>query len=121
MTARVYDEVFRRARSVLESKRPVVIDASFRSKAHREVVRQLAHGAGVPFLFVECQVASDVVRERLHQRDREPTVSDARAALLDDFVAAWESVDELEPSEHLSLDTSGSIETNVDLIWSMLG
>ncbi len=118
VTEAVYDEVFRRARAVLQSGRPVVIDASFRSLEHRKAARQLASEAGVPFLFVECQAPSDIIRERLRRRDREPSVSDARADFLDDFVASWEPVDELGPSEHLVLDTSGSIEENVEAIRS---
>jgi aminoglycoside phosphotransferase family enzyme/predicted kinase len=116
VTEAVYAEVFKRARSVLQSGRPVAIDASFRSLEHREAARQLARDLGVPFLFVECQAPSDIVRERLRQRDKEPSVSDARAEFLDDFVASWEPVDELDPSEHLVLDTSGSIEENVEAI-----
>ena len=64
-------------------------------------------------LFIECRVAEEVCRERLRRRDREPSVSDAREALLDEFLAAWEPVDELEPSEHLVLDTFGSIDESV--------
>ena len=120
MTEQVYDEVFRRARSVLQSRRPVVIDASFRARAHREAARRLARDAGVPFLFIECRAPVDVCRERLFQRDQEPSVSDARTAILDDFVAHWEPVDELELSEHLSLDTSGSLEANVEAVRSRL-
>lgn len=120
VTERVYEEVFRRAGSVLRSKRPVVIDASLRSLAHREAAVQLARAAGVPFLFVECRAPSDVCRKRLHRRDREPSVSDARAAQLDDFVASWAPVDELEPAEHVILDTSGSIEANIELVESRL-
>ena len=120
VTEQVYEEVFRRARSVLQSKRPVVIDASFRSLAHREGARRSARAAGVPFLFVERRAPSDVCRERLQRRDQEPSVSDARAALLDDFAASWESVEELEPAEHLVLDTTGSIEANVELVQSHL-
>jgi hypothetical protein len=120
MTEQVYEEVLRRARSVLQSRRPVVIDASFRARAHREAVRRLARDAEVPFLFIECRAPVDVCRERLSQRDQEPSVSDARTAILDDFVAHWEPVDELELPEHLSLDTSGSLEVNVEAVRSRL-
>ena len=118
VTERVYQEVLRRARCVLESGRPVVIDASFRSRTHREAARRLAEAAGVPFLFVECRVAEEVCRERLLRRDRGPSVSDARLGLMDDFIASWEPVDELESAEHLVLDTSGSLEANVELVRS---
>ena len=120
MTEQVYEEVFRRARSVLQSRRPVVIDASFRARAHREAVRRLARDAGVPFLFIECRAPVDTCRERLSQRDQEPSVSDARTAILDDFVAHWEPVDELELPGYLSLDTSGSLEANVEAVRSRL-
>lgn len=120
MTEQVYEEVFRCARSVLQSQRPVVIDASFRARAHREAVRGLARDEGVPFLFIECRAPVDVCRERLSQRDQEPSVSDARAAILEDFVARWEPVDELELSEHLSLETSASLEVNVEAVRSRL-
>ena len=120
VTEQVYQEVRRRARSVLESKWPVVIDASFRTLAQRQEVRRLANAEGVPFLFVECWAPAEVCRGRLHRRDQEPSVSDARAALLDDFVSSWEPVDELAPPEHLVLETLGSIEANVALILSRL-
>jgi hypothetical protein len=119
-TERVYAEVFRRAGAVLQSKRPVVIDASFRSLAHREAARELAHAAGVPFLFVECRVSADVSRQRLEGRDQKPSVSDARASLLDDFIARWEPVEELEPAEHMVLDTSGSIEESIETLQERL-
>jgi len=118
MTERVYEEAFRRARLVLRSGRPVVIDASFRTSAYRDVARELARGEGVPFLFVECRASSDLIRERLALRDREPSVSDARAEFLDDFATAWEPVDELERFEHIVIDTSGSIEANMERVRS---
>lgn len=116
MTERVYEEVFRRARAVLQSNRPVVIDASFRSLAHREVVRELAQAAGVRFLFVECRAPAEVSRRRLDGRDQIPSVSDARASLLDDFIAHWDPVDELEPSEHMVLETSGPIGESIETL-----
>lgn len=117
---RVYEEVLRRAGAVLQSKRPVVIDASFRSLAHREAARQLAHSAGVRFLFVECRAPVEVSRQRLEGRDQEPSVSDARASLLDEFIARWEPVDELEPSEHIVLDTSGPLEESIETLHERL-
>lgn len=98
----------------------MVIDASFRSRAQREAARQLAESVGVPFLFVECRVAEEVGRERLQRRDREPSVSDARVGLMDDFVASWESVEELESAEHLVLDTAGSLDANLESVRSSL-
>src|SRR5207245_342793 len=55
VTERVYGELFRRARAVLSSGRPVVLDASFRSRALRDEARALAREHHVPFYFVECR------------------------------------------------------------------
>jgi hypothetical protein len=62
-----------------------------------------------------------VCRERLGRRALEAGVSDARADLFDDFVARWEPVDELTESEHVMLDTSGSMATNVELLRARMG
>lgn len=106
-TDRVYDEVIRRGDLVLRSKRPLVIDASFRRRAHRARARELAESHGVAFYFVECRAERGVLEARLRARDEGgATISDARADLLDAFAARFEPVDELEPSSHLVVSTN---------------
>src|SRR5690606_37204777 len=61
-TDAVYAEVLRRARVVLESGRPVVLDASFRSRRHRAAARALAEACHVPWTVVECRVRPDTAR-----------------------------------------------------------
>jgi aminoglycoside phosphotransferase family enzyme/predicted kinase len=104
-TEQVYAEVLRRAEVVLRSGRPVVVDASFRSRDFRAAARRLAQRLGVPFRFVECRVDPEVCRARLEERARGQTVSDGRLEILDDFVAAWQTVDELPADEHVVVDT----------------
>lgn len=118
MTEKVYAELLRRAGAVVRSGRPVVLDASFRSRGHREASRQMAQDLGARFFFVECRAPAEVCRERLGRRTLEAGVSDARAGLFDDFVARWEPVDEYTESEHVILDTSEPIETNDELLRS---
>jgi predicted kinase len=113
MSARVYGEVLRRARVVLESGRSAIIDASFRSRTDREAARALAHTLGASFSFIECRVPEDVARARLRDRARGPSVSDGRLEIFDDFVAGYETVDELPRGEHWSLDTSVSTDTSL--------
>lgn len=104
-TERVYDEVRRCARVVVESGRPVILDASFRSAAMREDAKALAASLGVPFRFLECRADPDVCRARLKVRDQQTTVSDGRLEIFDDFLAKWEPVTELSPDEHVVVDT----------------
>ncbi|MEZ4585149.1 MAG: AAA family ATPase [Gemmatimonadales bacterium] len=113
MTAKVYEEVFRRARAVLQSGRPVVIDASFRSRADRRAARVLAEQSGARFYFIECQAPLEVCRARLGKRALGPSVSDGREEILQAFVSRFEPVDELPPEEHILIDTTGPFEVNL--------
>ncbi|KPJ92393.1 MAG: hypothetical protein AMS18_07505 [Gemmatimonas sp. SG8_17] len=106
VTEQVYAELLRRAQAVLTSGRPVVLDASFRSRRHRAAARQLARDNHVPFYFVECRADPSLCRERLAVRDRQPGVSDGRLDLFEAFRAHWEPVTELPQAEHIVLDTS---------------
>jgi uncharacterized protein len=113
VTARVYDEVLRRADVVLRSGRPVVIDASFRSARLRAAARRLAVSRGVPFRFVECRVPREVARARLVERARGASVSDGRLEIFDDFCARWEPVTDIAEREHVLLDTSRPLEESL--------
>lgn len=104
-TERVYEEVRRCARVVVESGRPVILDASFRSAEMRLDARRLAEELGVPFRFLECRADPDVCRARLKVRDQQTTVSDGRLEIFDDFLAKWEPVVELAGGEHVEVDT----------------
>src|SRR5690606_30764943 len=109
-STRVYSEVLRRAACVVSSGRPVVIDASFRTRELRSLARLLASSYDIPFWFVECRAPREVCRKRLEQRAERASISDARAELLDDFVSRWEPVDEIGSDEHVVLDTSRPLE-----------
>jgi hypothetical protein len=116
----VYEEVRARADAVLASGRPVVVDASFRSRAEREALRALAQQHGVPFHFVECRAPLDTCRQRLRARAEQGGVSDAREPLLDAFAARYEPVVELPPSSHLTIDTTCELSRNVRAVIARL-
>lgn len=112
-TERVYAELLRRAGVVLASGRPVVLDASFRSREMRRAARTLAQKHGVPFRFVECRASNEVSRQRLARRDVEAGVSDARLSLLEDFRSHFEPPDEIDPGERVVLDTTRPLEESL--------
>jgi predicted kinase len=113
-SAKVYGELFRRASVVLSSGRGVVLDASFRSNELRRAARDLAAAHGVPFRFVECRAPRDVCLARLAVRERQGSISDGRRAIFDDFCARYEPVAGLAPTEHIAIDTTRSLEENLD-------
>jgi uncharacterized protein len=107
----VYAELLRRAGVVLSSGRPVVLDASFRSRPMRLAAQALARAHGVPFFLVECRAPAHVCKARLARREsRGDSVSDGRAAIFDDFVKEWEPIRELSAEEHVIVDTAGDLE-----------
>lgn len=110
-SARVYAEVLRRAESVLASGRPVIVDASFRSVEARAAARAIAEKHGVPFRLIECVAPVELCRARLEARQRSKAhVSDATPEILDAFVAGYEPIVEIDPAEHVRVDTSASVE-----------
>jgi aminoglycoside phosphotransferase family enzyme/predicted kinase len=119
-TESVYNEVLRRAGVVLDSGRPVVLDASFRSVDMRNAARELARRHNAPFRFVECRATADVCRARLAVRERQGGVSDGRLAIFDAFCARFEPVDEVPSAEHFVIDTTLPIERNMAALRSVL-
>jgi len=67
---RVYAEVFRRARYILESGRPCVLDGCYPDRSVRKQVAELAESCGAALAFVRCQPSPESMRERLAARDR---------------------------------------------------
>ena len=112
-TRKVYAELCRRASAVIASGRPVILDGSFRARAHRALAKRLARETGVPFVFVECRASEALCRERLREREKTRTVSDGRIEVFGDFARSWEPVDELDASEHFVLDTRETVAANL--------
>jgi predicted kinase len=109
-SARVYAELRRLAEIVVRSGRPVVVDASFRARADRLALLQLAERLGVALRFIECAVPLAVSRQRLQERARAASVSDGRSEILDAFVAAYEPVTELPAAVHVRIETSRPLD-----------
>jgi predicted kinase len=119
-TEKVYAEVLRRADVVLASGRPVVVDASFRSRAMRRAVQDLACRHHVPFRFIECRADPSVCRARLVARAGGRGVSDGRLEIFDAFRARFETVDELAPDDHVVLDTTRPLDENITALRARL-
>ena len=107
-------ELVRRADAVLESGRPVVVDGCFRSREQRARVRALATGRGLPFRFVEARVPVAVQRERLRERSiRDGEPDRTWIEIAEALRREWEPPSELDPAEHLVVDTTLPLDENV--------
>ncbi len=82
MTERTYGELRRRAAAQLRSGRPVVVDATHASAAHRAAARQVAEEEAAPFLTVELRLSEQAALGRIAARRSDPLrVSDADEAV----------------------------------------
>lgn len=119
-TERVYAELRRCARLVMDSGRPVLLDASFRARRERTLLRAMAAQAGRPCLVVECRADREVAAERLRRRAQGPSVSDGHEELVDAFLASWEPEEGPDAEEVLVLDTSRPLPECVNAIRSRI-
>lgn len=105
MTRATHDEMFRRARRVLEAGRGVILDATFRDADQRASARALARYHDCPFVFLELRCDEATLRKRLRQRGP-GALSDAREGLLARIQREYEAPDELPIGERLVLDAT---------------
>jgi aminoglycoside phosphotransferase family enzyme/predicted kinase len=109
LSVEVYAEVLRRADAVLASGRPVIVDASFRTRAARRAARELASSHNVPLRMFECVAPEERCRARLEARRPSESVSDATPGVLHAFIEGYEPIRELPPTEHIPIPTDGPV------------
>lgn len=106
ISAKTYDEAFRRAALLLRHGESVVLDASFADPANREAARDVALDTGADITAIECVLDMPTAAERIRRRlltGEDP--SDARPEILGALRARharW--------PEAFAVDTSGSLE-----------
>jgi predicted kinase len=71
-------------------------------------------------LFAECRCPREVSMARLERRVDGQSVSDARADLYDTFLAHYEPFRELNPAQHLVVDTTLALSQSVSTVLERL-
>ena len=105
--ARVYQEMLRRARVLLDARRSVVLDGTFLSADLRGEAAELAKRYGAETLVVRCDCPDDVARERIADRiEKGTSLSEARP----DFYERQKEANECDPPDLpvLNVDTTAS-------------
>jgi aminoglycoside phosphotransferase family enzyme/predicted kinase len=103
---RVYAELLGRARPVLASGRPAILDATWSQRAGRRRAYDLARALGSRTLFVETRCAPEVALARLARRERSGAdASDAGPALYPHSRAGFESYDAETEGPQLVVET----------------
>ena len=100
---RVYATMLDRARRALEAGMPAVIDATYEYRRHRDQVATMADTLGVDLTLVHVVCDERVARERIREREDDPSEAD---------VSVYENArGRFEPLErdHVTVDNSGSL------------
>jgi predicted kinase len=100
-----YDTMLAEAESLLRDGRGVILDATFKAVADRQLALALAGRRRVPVLFVECVVSEDEAIRRLERRaSMHGEVSDATPEVYARQRAEYEPIREIPPRNHLRVD-----------------
>lgn len=90
--ARVYERLLVEADGIMDTRHPVIVDATFLRRARRDEFRALAERQGVPFRIFHCVAPEVVLRRRIRRRiARGRDESEADLAVLD------RQLNEMEP------------------------
>jgi uncharacterized protein len=112
MTRRTYAEAMVLAAKLLDAGWPVLLDGAFPSLAQRNLAREVAARAGIPFIVIWCDAPDSVLADRLRRRAEQPgEVSDAGVDLLPQHRAQYESPDR-EP-QVIRIDTTAGPDAAV--------
>ena len=72
------------ADGLLAAGHPVLVDATFQNRDHRQPFRDLAARHGVPFILLDCSADPDTLRERVAaRRARGDDAAEADVAVLE--------------------------------------
>jgi predicted kinase len=113
-SARVYDELFSRARERLDDGEHVVLDATFRRRDLRERAAAVAEAAGTEYRLVRVTCAESVVRQRIERRQREEDdESDADFAVYNQLKNEFEPI---QGDDHVVVDNSGDLSETLSAV-----
>jgi predicted kinase len=122
MTKKTYAALGERAQEAARKQRPVVLDATFGRKQHRDALREALAGAGddgnVPHAFVELTASDDALKERLAAREDTPHLSDARREDFEMLAGRYEAPTALEDARHITArtDNADAEATTTDML-----
>jgi hypothetical protein len=111
VSARTYARLAEAADPVLDAQWPVVVDAAFLVSSQRAALRAVAQRRNVPFVILDVQAPTPVLRARVVERGRRgKDASDADLFVLNRQLATRDMFDDGERDHTLVIDTSRQLE-----------
>ena len=109
---RTYAHLAEIARTLLQARHPVIVDAAFLMRAQRDQFAQLARDAGAAFAIAACTAPQATLRARLAEREREARdASEAGLAVLEQQLARAEPLGADEAAHAVRFDAGRSADT----------
>jgi predicted kinase len=106
-----YRQLASAAEAALAGGVPIIIDATFISRARREEFRHLAERHAAPFLILFCQASEQTLRQRISERNRQLSdPSDANEAVLAHQLEAADPMNEREMANALIINAEGPVD-----------
>jgi predicted kinase len=121
--AHVYAELFGRARDVVRSRKPVILDATFLESERRQEAARAAAEVGVPLIFVQTIASDEVVRERLKERAaRRDSASEATVEIYERQAGAMKANPPASPATatNVLVDTLEDGPISLDRVFEAL-
>ena len=100
---KAYEEMFSQARKLLDEKRNVVLDATFRMEKYREQARRAAGEAGTDFEIVEVVCSEAAAQKRIEER-----TGDESEAQFEQYLQSKRLFEPIT-EKHATVDNSGSL------------
>lgn len=110
ITEHTYDALFEAATKDLSRGNPVIVDASFLKRSHREKLIEFVEKFQCPYLFIECSSPEKITKERLAERTRRGSISDGRWEIYLEQKKRLEPIAQEENLKVLRVDTEKNPE-----------
>jgi aminoglycoside phosphotransferase family enzyme/predicted kinase len=115
-TSLVYGRMLLSAQAALEKGRSVILDATCRKRKERRDMVQLSKDASANIIFVECRCPDHEIKNRLKNRTRQPSVSDAGPAHFDAIKNDTDPFDDIPEDMHMPVKTDQPLDSIIDTI-----
>jgi uncharacterized protein len=111
ISQKTYEKAIEMAADLIEQGRPVIIDASFKSRRDRAMAIELTHRLHIPLYVMECVCPDNVVKTRLEKRMQDQdNPSDGRWEILQKQKKQYEEICEIPACSYFKVDTSDKPE-----------
>lgn len=107
MTSRTYNKMFSLAHNQLKTENIVILDASFSDRKYREAIKTKSQKWNSNIYFIETLASERTIRNRLIEREKQKSISDARIDLLKTFKDNFMPMEKDLKNIHFTIKTDG--------------